>query len=56
MFIYRKDRDKTNVGPEEQNIAEIIIAKHRNGPMGSVKLMFDQDKVSFRSLDKTHAA
>ena len=55
MFIYRKDRDKTNVGPEEQNIAEIIIAKHRNGPMGSVKLMFDQDKVSFRSLDKTHA-
>jgi len=56
MFIYRKDYDKTNVTPEEQNIAEIIIAKHRNGPTGSVKLYFDSQKASFRSLDNHHAA
>jgi len=55
MLIYRKDRDKLDLEPEEQNIAEIIIAKHRNGPIGSVQLRFDPEKVSFRSIDKTHA-
>ncbi|MBI3638528.1 replicative DNA helicase [Candidatus Wolfebacteria bacterium] len=57
LFIYRKDRDKMNLSDltlEEQNTAEIIIAKHRNGPTGSVQLKFDSEKVSFRSIDKTH--
>lgn len=54
LFIYRKDRDRIEVEPEEQNTAEIIIAKHRNGPLGSVQLKFDQDKVSFRTIDKIH--
>jgi len=54
MFIYRKDRDKQNPTLEEQNMAEIIIAKHRNGPIGSVQLKFDPEKVSFSQLDKTH--
>ncbi|OGY64901.1 MAG: replicative DNA helicase [Candidatus Harrisonbacteria bacterium RIFCSPLOWO2_02_FULL_41_13b] len=53
MFIYRKDKSPLN--PEDQNnVAEIIIAKHRNGPTGTVKLAFDQEKVSFRSIDKQH--
>lgn len=54
MFIYRKDRDKLNPDINEQNTAEIIIAKHRNGPLASVKLKFDTEKVSFRNLDKNH--
>ena len=54
LFIYRKDRDKTSVAPEEENLAEIIIAKHRNGPLGTVRLKFDAERVSFRSIDKTH--
>ena len=54
MFIYRKDRDKQNPTLEEQNMAEIIIAKHINGPIGSVQLKFDPEKVSFSQLDKTH--
>jgi len=54
MFIYRKDRDKLEISPEEENLAEIIIAKHRNGPLGVAKLKFDPEKVSFRSIDKTH--
>jgi len=38
MFIYRPDQyEKDTV---KQNIAEIIIAKHRNGPTGSVELVF----------------
>ncbi|MFH1759304.1 MAG: replicative DNA helicase [Patescibacteria group bacterium] len=55
LFIYRKDRDKVNPSPEEQNTAEIIIAKHRNGPLGTVKLKFDQEKVSFMNIDKIHS-
>lgn len=56
LFLYRADRDKMNPSPEEQNTAEIIVAKHRNGPLGSVQLKFDQEKVSFKNIDKTHTA
>lgn len=54
LFIYRKDRDKFDSSLEEQNTAEIIIAKHRNGPLATVRLKFDPEKVSFRSIDKMH--
>ena len=52
MFIYREDMYK---GKESQkpNVAEIHIAKHRNGPTGHVELFFDSEKTSFRNLDKT---
>jgi len=55
LFIYRKDRERIDLPEEEQNIAEIIIAKHRNGPLGSVKLRFDPEKVSFKNIDVVHA-
>lgn len=51
LFIYRKDRDKIDLPPEEQNLAQIIVAKHRNGPLGSVDLRFDPERVSFRNID-----
>ncbi len=54
LFIYRKDRALEDVREEEQNIVEIIIAKHRNGPLGTVKLRFDPEKVSFRNIDTHH--
>ena len=49
LFIYR-EKERGTVSPV--NIAEIIIAKHRNGPTGSVKLYFDDKRVTFRNLDK----
>ncbi len=49
-FIYREDLYRANPSPE--NIAEIIIAKHRNGPVGQVQLYFDAPYVSFRNLEK----
>ena len=55
MFIYRKDRDKPDGPPEEQGIAKINIAKHRNGPLGSVDLRFDQERASFVAIDKYHS-
>jgi replicative DNA helicase len=50
MFIYRED--KYNENSLEKNIAEIIVAKHRNGPTGAVKLYFDENRVSFRNLEQ----
>ncbi|MFA5413484.1 MAG: replicative DNA helicase [Patescibacteria group bacterium] len=54
LFIYRKamDRNFREVTPEEKNIAEIHIAKHRNGPTGIVNLFFDENRVSFKNLDR----
>lgn len=56
LFIYRKDKMQQDVAIEEINTAEIIIAKHRNGPTGSVKLKFDPERVSFDSMDTRHTA
>ncbi|PIT93408.1 MAG: replicative DNA helicase [Candidatus Harrisonbacteria bacterium CG10_big_fil_rev_8_21_14_0_10_38_8] len=54
MFIYRKDRNTTDLDPDEENSTEIIIAKHRNGPLGTVKLKFNPETASFRELDRHH--
>lgn len=50
LFIYREDRYNENTS--RKNIADIIVAKHRNGPVGKVELYFDETRVSFRNLDK----
>ncbi len=56
MFIYRKAADRNyraeDLNDEERHIAEIHIAKHRNGPTGLIKLFFNENLVSFRSLAK----
>ncbi|MBI4085583.1 MAG: replicative DNA helicase [Candidatus Liptonbacteria bacterium] len=54
LFIYRKDRDRNDLSQEEKDIAEIIIAKHRNGPTGSVKLKFDPERVEFKTIEKRY--
>lgn len=56
MFIYRKDRGESRVSPEEENVAEILVAKHRNGPLGTVKLRFNPDLASFETIDRQHGA
>ncbi len=53
LFIYREDRYRPETS--RKNIADIIIAKHRNGPVGSVELYFDDRRVSFRNLEKEYA-
>lgn len=56
VFLYRKDRNLQNVSPEEQDVTDVIVAKHRSGPIGTVKLKFDWEKATFRTIDKYHAA
>lgn len=50
MFIHREDKMDKNM--EKTNIAEIIVEKHRNGPVGMVELYFDEEKSTFMSIDK----
>jgi replicative DNA helicase len=53
LFIYRKavDRNFRELSPEEKHLAEIHIAKHRNGPTGMVQLFFDENRASFKNLE-----
>jgi len=59
MFIFRektyyptlekwqaKHRDK----PYPENVAEIIVAKHRHGPIKDIQLFFAEDQATFRNL------
>jgi replicative DNA helicase len=46
MFLYRPEyygMNENKEGESLQNIAEVIIAKHRNGPVGSVQLRFHKN-------------
>ncbi len=52
MFIHREDKIKKD--SDKKNIAKIIIAKHRNGPVGDVDLYFDSSTVSFKNIDERH--
>jgi replicative DNA helicase len=50
MFIHREDKYKEDSA--KPNIAEILVEKHRNGPVGKVELYFDDRKATFLSLEK----
>jgi replicative DNA helicase len=52
MFIFREEQyDPT---PENENLAEIIISKQRNGPTGVVKLAFLKQHTRFANLSLAH--
>jgi len=52
MFIYREAY--YNPETERENITDLIIAKHRNGPTGKVELFFHPERLRFMSLDRKH--
>lgn len=45
MFIWREDEEE--VAPGKPMNVSLDIAKHRNGPLGSVKLAFVGDRIRF---------
>jgi len=48
-YYHRNDPDWELENPEKANEAEIIIAKQRNGPVGTVRLVFDGSTTRFRN-------
>jgi len=52
MFIYREDYYRQDTS--RKNISDVIVAKHRNGPIGKAELYFDPNIASFRNLDRRH--
>lgn len=50
MMLYRDEY----YNPEtiDKGIAEIIIVKHRNGPTGTVKLLFDAEYTQFKNMER----
>ena len=50
MFLYRDEYyDKES---EKKSIAELIIAKHRNGPTGQIELVFKQEYTKFLNMER----
>lgn len=52
MFLYREDRYKPDT--PNKNVVDVIIAKHRNGPIGKISLFFDEASTTFRQLERVH--
>ena len=50
LMLYRDDYYDPET--DKPNIAEIIVAKHRNGPTGTVDTLFDKEHTKFMDLDK----
>ena len=53
LFLYHKNKDRRDIPEDEQNIIEVVVSKHRNGPTGEIPLYFDKQRVSFQNLDTT---
>jgi len=49
MFLYREE---TPEKWEEQVLTKLLIAKHRNGPLGEIDLMFRGDRIKFYGMEK----
>ncbi len=51
MFIHREDRVKED--SDRPGIADILVEKHRNGPVGKIELFFDEKKASYNTIEKS---
>ncbi len=55
MFLHRVDYYHMNEPDyQDTNITELIISKHRHGPVGTIELYFHPELLRFMSLDKEH--
>ncbi len=53
VFVYREEMYERD-DPDVRGMAQLIIAKHRNGETGSVDLVFIGDTTTFRNYDSQH--
>lgn len=55
LFLYRQSVYKDDVPADEAKVTEVIIGKQRNGPIGTVKLVFLPEYGRFENTDTRHA-
>lgn len=56
LFLYRPSVYKEDLAPDEANIAEVIIGKQRNGPVGTVKVVFLPQYARFENIAEVYRA
>lgn len=54
MFIYQEEETEDLLDPNKRNM-KLLIAKHRNGPVGEIDLLFRGDRVKFYTVDKVNS-
>ncbi len=54
LFLYRQSQYKEDLPPEEANVAEVIIGKQRNGPVGTVRVVFLPQFARFENVADMH--
>jgi replicative DNA helicase len=54
LFLYRPALYKDDLPPDERNIAEVIIGKQRNGPVGTVRVVFLPQYARFENIAEQH--
>ena len=56
MFIHREDKiNRENAERDGKlNIAQLVIAKHRNGPTGEIEFRINPDSLLFQEVDRHH--
>ena len=52
MFLYREGYYNRDLSEAEQRVAEVIIAKQRNGPIGTVNLVWLPQYTRFANMEK----
>ena len=55
MFLYREEYYKKDKIESNDQIVELTLAKHRNGPTGQIKLSFQKDINQFISVDEKYS-
>lgn len=51
-FLYREEYYNPN--SDKQNVTEVLVKKHRNGPTRNIEIYFDREKQKFSDLDTSH--
>lgn len=52
MFLYRENEEPKQW--ESQILTKLLIAKHRNGPIGELELVFKGNRIRFYGIDRKH--
>ena len=55
VLFLNRERNPENLPPEQQNLAELIIAKHRNGSTGSIPLVWRGEFTTYMEPDMAHS-